>query len=468
MSIEPDWEKRLKGKPFRKPMFTAGMWDRLEASVSSNSKKPAKPILRRSAVMLAVLAALAVGYLAAMKVEPGLLRAASEKLAGVFESRTPPVTDPATPDELPAVSSLGSQRIVHTIVNDAMARSAHLGLGDPVVVDLDYYRTRSESSDRPVARGDIVYYETAAENPEAAREPHDIARVIGLPGETIRIAKGRIYIDGRPLEANYGKENGGRKDAKRSSARDQEIELGSEQYYLLGDVWSRSFNDSQSHGAFAMASIRGKAIGYYDPPDIQHTDWTELYREGGLTIQAARSESGVYQRYLADWGGERKEFYWTGSTDPSYPPTVTMTDLDDDGEDEAVVALIIGTGTESVQSEVHVLRRGLTEIPVADPAVSARAATQAAEINRSKDKVEVKLAIGGKTIERTYDADDASLWFDKPGIGAVVYYRIEHGRLVSDLSVFATPATYVATIKAEYRMKDGALIPARFSAADLR
>jgi hypothetical protein len=28
MSIEPDWEKRLKEKQFRKPMFTADMWQR--------------------------------------------------------------------------------------------------------------------------------------------------------------------------------------------------------------------------------------------------------------------------------------------------------------------------------------------------------------------------------------------------------------------------------------------------------
>lgn len=251
---------------------------------------------------------------------------------------------------------------------------------------------------------------------------------------------------------------------KRLAGTDQEVKLGPEQYYLLGDVWWRSYNDSQLRGAFAMESILGKVIGYYSPPDVRNTDWTELYREGSLTIKAARSDSGIYQRYLVDWGGESKEFYWTGSTNPSYPPAVTMTDLDGDGEDEAVVALVIGTGTGVVQSEVHALRRHMTEIPVADPVVAARAAAQAAEIKQSRGKVEVKLDIGGKTIEKTYDADDAGLWFDKLGIGAVVYYRVDDGQLVSDMSVFASPGTYVATITAEYRMKDGVLVPSVFSA----
>ncbi|MBW7461888.1 hypothetical protein K0U00_48340, partial [Paenibacillus sepulcri] len=58
------------------------------------------------------------------------------------------------------------------------------------------------------------------------------------------------------------------------------------------------------------------------------------------------------------------------------------------------------------------------------------------------------------------------LWFDKLGIGAVVYYRIEDGHLVSDMSVFASPGTYVATITAEYRMKDGVLVPSAFSAGE--
>lgn len=466
MSDEPDWEKRLKEKPFRKPMFTDEMWKRWENSVSADSKIRSKPVFRRAAIMLAVLVVLLAGWSAASRSEPGFLRSAGDKIAGLFESKAP-ITDTVTPEKLPELSSLGPQQSVHTITNDAMAWSAHSGLGDPVVVDRDYYGTRSESSDRPVARGDIVYYETAAQDAEqAALEPHDIARVIGLPGETIRVEKGRISIDGRPLEAFYGTENRNRADVKRISETDQQVTLGPEQYYLLGDVWWRSYNDSQLHGPFSMGSIRGKVIGYYSPPDARQAEWNALYREGDLSIKAERSNSGVYRRYLVEWGGESKEFYWTGSTNPSYPPSVTMADLDSDGEDEAVVALVIGTGTESVQSEVHALRRHMTEIPVADPVLSARAAAQASSITRDKDEVRIKLAIGGKTIEQTYDTDDAGLWFDKPGIGAVVYYRVENGKLVSDLSVFASPATYVATITAEYRMKAGALVPSVFSVGE--
>jgi signal peptidase I len=50
-------------------------------------------------------------------------------------------------------------------------------------------------------RGDIVIF-PYPDNPETTY----VKRVIGLPGETVEIKKGAVYIDGKPIKESYLKE----------------------------------------------------------------------------------------------------------------------------------------------------------------------------------------------------------------------------------------------------------------------
>ena len=63
-----------------------------------------------------------------------------------------------------------------------------------------------------------------------------IKRVIGLPGETIEISGGRLYIDGEPLSEPYVS----------SPAADYSVTLGEDQYLVLGD------NRAESHDGRAQ------------------------------------------------------------------------------------------------------------------------------------------------------------------------------------------------------------------------
>ncbi len=67
-----------------------------------------------------------------------------------------------------------------------------LQIGDRIVVDKVDYRFRS------VERGDIVVFGRPPLEPTAYADL--VKRVIGLPGETIAIADGRVTIDGRLLD----------------------------------------------------------------------------------------------------------------------------------------------------------------------------------------------------------------------------------------------------------------------------
>lgn len=82
-----------------------------------------------------------------------------------------------------------------------------------------------------------------------------IKRVIGLPGETVQIIDGYVYIDGEKLDENYGREV--MKDAVLAS---EKITLGEDEYFVLGDNRNAS-EDSRfpDVGNIRREDIIGKA-----------------------------------------------------------------------------------------------------------------------------------------------------------------------------------------------------------------
>ena len=85
-------------------------------------------------------------------------------------------------------------------------------------------------------RGDVIAYRTSSEENATIQ----IRRVVGLPGETIQIKDGQIYIDGElyvekkdfPTISNPG-------------LAGTEITLGSTEYFVLGD--SRNNSEDSRH-----------------------------------------------------------------------------------------------------------------------------------------------------------------------------------------------------------------------------
>ena len=57
-----------------------------------------------------------------------------------------------------------------------------------------------------------------------------IKRIIGLPGETVQVKDGYVYINGEKLDENYGLEV--MEDAGIAA---EPIELGEDEYFVLGD-----------------------------------------------------------------------------------------------------------------------------------------------------------------------------------------------------------------------------------------
>jgi signal peptidase I len=107
----------------------------------------------------------------------------------------------------------------------------------------------------PIERGDIVVF----------RYPRDpsksyIKRVIGVPGDQIRIDGGQVYVNGRAVDEDYVP------PAYADERSYPEILVPPHSYFMLGDHRSMS-NDSRDFGPVKEGYIFGKAVFGYWPMD---------------------------------------------------------------------------------------------------------------------------------------------------------------------------------------------------------
>lgn len=121
-----------------------------------------------------------------------------------------------------------------------------LHTGERIIVNLFVYRFHTPS------RGDIIIF----------RYPLDpskdfIKRVIALPGETVEIRKGKVYLDGKYYPETYVT-NFMEEDMPAKTVQENHI-------FVMGDNRANS-QDSRAWGALRLDYIRGKAFLVFWPP----------------------------------------------------------------------------------------------------------------------------------------------------------------------------------------------------------
>ncbi|NJO77155.1 MAG: signal peptidase I [Cyanobacteria bacterium RM1_2_2] len=142
------------------------------------------------------------------------------------------------------------------IPSESMAPT--LAVNDRIVTDRAIYHTTSPQ------RGDIVLFrptDRLLEMMQGANIHSDtpfVKRVIGLPGDTIEIKQGTVYINNQPLQETYIA-------APPDYAWGPET-LPSDAFFVLGDNRNNAF-DSHFWGYVPRDRLIGKAFMRYWPPN---------------------------------------------------------------------------------------------------------------------------------------------------------------------------------------------------------
>ena len=134
-----------------------------------------------------------------------------------------------------------------------------LGINDRIVVD------HRESLKGHWRRGDIVFFHPPEE--WGGEEDTLAKRVIGLPGETVRIEPTRVLVDGKELPEPYIR--------KREPDATRDFRLKPDEYFVMGDNRDRS-DDSRENGPVPNERIRGRAVFRLAPGfgKLPHPEYT--------------------------------------------------------------------------------------------------------------------------------------------------------------------------------------------------
>jgi signal peptidase I len=127
-----------------------------------------------------------------------------------------------------------------------------LEINDRLIVDkLSYHFQKLE-------RGDIVVFSPTDTLKDQGFKDAFIKRVIGLPGETVEVKGGRVYVNGQPLREEY--------IADQPQYQWGPMTVPPDSYLVLGDNRNNSY-DSHYWGFVPRDRIIGRAVVRFWPPN---------------------------------------------------------------------------------------------------------------------------------------------------------------------------------------------------------
>ncbi|NMA53005.1 MAG: signal peptidase I [Peptococcaceae bacterium] len=122
-----------------------------------------------------------------------------------------------------------------------------LNIGDRLLIDKISFHFCG------IDRGDLIVFEAP---PSSGLQEAMIKRVIGLPGDTIAIKNGLVYINGDPLDEPY--------ELEKPKDDYQAVVIPENSLFVMGDNRNDSF-DSRYWGTVPDELIIGKAVARFYP-----------------------------------------------------------------------------------------------------------------------------------------------------------------------------------------------------------
>ncbi len=158
---------------------------------------------------------------------------------------------------------LGINAVSERIRVESISMEPNLYEGDFVFVNKAIYFI----NDLP-QRGEVIVFRYPL-NPDAT--PY-IKRVIGLPGDQVRIDGGKVYVNGNLLDEPY---------LDQVTTRGGNWTVPEDQLFVMGDNRANS-SDSRTWGFVPLENVIGRAELVYWPPE----DWTFLHKNAALAAES--------------------------------------------------------------------------------------------------------------------------------------------------------------------------------------
>jgi len=138
---------------------------------------------------------------------------------------------------------------------------------------------------RDLRRGDVVVFKQPNEP-----EVDYIKRLIGLPGDTVEMRRGQLYVNGEPLDEPYVED-----DYRRGLSDVGPIEVRPDHYFVMGDHRNASY-DSREWGQVPKGMIKGRALLiWYSFPE-EHGQPADLSRQ-----MRSWAEKAIYFPFRSRW-----------------------------------------------------------------------------------------------------------------------------------------------------------------------
>ncbi|KIL51457.1 hypothetical protein KP77_09690 [Jeotgalibacillus alimentarius] len=255
------------------PRFTDELADRI-LTQSKKSSRRFTPRIRAGLAAAIVFAGMSVVTFTML----------SDDTSGPGQEETSPaqldsvITDTETSEDVPLVEPTETSLLIDWGL-DSMDRGDHHYMtyiqNRQLVVETDGYH---------LTRGTVIYFETPKsllkQNPQA--EPYQIARVVGVPGETVEISDGKVYIDDQRLDTFYGEVHTRgmtHEELLQIDRSDNPNDYSTEDWYeffsvdmpaitvdedslfVIADNWGRGY-DSRDFGLLKHGDVAGVVMGY--------------------------------------------------------------------------------------------------------------------------------------------------------------------------------------------------------------
>ncbi|GAA0356893.1 hypothetical protein [Bacillus horti] len=174
----------------------------------------------------------------------------------------------------------------------------------------------------------------------------------------------------------------------------------------------------------------------------------------GVKLLADEKSDDVYKGITVQTEATSKTFPWYTVTNETYSPVVKKADVNEDGTEEIVVILTIGTGTGAHVQEIHVLHQeDLSEIPVEDPVAYLQQHVESSITHEVDGRVTVNVKWDDQEISMTFDESDVGVWNEFVSFGQIIRYDATDNKLRAELPGAVSPALFAVTATVEYDEK---------------